>query len=306
MSYDEPGVTFGCRSQQIMINLTTVNPDDGKTYNIRCCKFDAKLPKLNPLPKILAHPCEFDENGALQSYSGVKPGPDLVCDSNHELVTLTTTDLVKQIDVTLSCCKLKPVTTTTAMTSTKVTPSTTTTTKTTVSATTTTAADPNRNTNRTVGAECIYLSDGSLKINYMDYCDDNVQCRSQQFIKSVKKSGWDRCCCQFNKDLPIRDTGVKLRAPDCVFKPEGTIRRWSLVASGSDLYCDPGFKINKVVFYENGKDESMSCCIKDEPETTTKASMTSTTALPVGSTTQTRKQVETCKFLNIFLICYIF
>jgi len=282
MSYNEPGVTLGCRSQQVMINLTTINPDDGNTYDIHCCKFDAKLPKLNPIPKILGHPCEFDENGNLQSYSGVKPGPDLVCDSNHELVTLTTTDLVKQTDVTLSCCKLKPETTTKIATTTTTAKTTTTTT----SGTTTSSLSSPVNS---VGAECVYLSDGSIKVNYMDYCDDHRVCRSQQLVKTAFKSGWDMCCCQFNKDLPIKNTGVKLKAFDCVFKPDGTIRRWCLVESGPDLVCSPGFKIKETLFYENGYDTSMSCCIKDEPETTTKAVITTTTLKPVGSTTQARK-----------------
>ncbi|CAG9812064.1 unnamed protein product [Chironomus riparius] len=266
MSYDEPGVTLGCRSQQTMISLKTINPDDGNTYNINCCKFDAKLPKLNTLPTILGPPCEFDDYGMLQSYSGVKPGSDLVCDSNSELVTLKTTDLVTQSDVKLACCKLKPTTVTPKITTTTIFP-----------------ISPSKNV---VGAECVYLSDGSIKINYMDYCEDKILCRAQQFVKTLVKSGWDRCCCQFNKDLPYKDAGIKLRAPDCVFKPDGTIRRWSLVASGSDLFCDPGFIMKNVVFYEYGKDESMSCCIKDEPETTTKVVTTTTTAKPVGLTTQ--------------------
>ena len=284
MSYDEPGVTLGCRSQQVMINLKIINPDDGNTYDIHCCKFDAKIPKLNPVPQILGPPCEFDDYGMLQSFSGVIPGSDLVCDSNNELVTLTTTDLVKQTDVKLMCCKLKPETTTTATTSTKIT--TTTTTK---SSATTTTNNPINSSKNIVGPECVYLSDGSIKINYMDYCDDNILCRSQQFIKSVYSSGWDRCCCQFNKDLPKKDTGLKLRAFDCAFKPDGTIRRWCLVASGPDLYCNPGYIMKETIFYEYGQDESMSCCIKDEPETTTKAVTTTTTVMPVGSTTQKRR-----------------
>jgi hypothetical protein len=123
----------------------------------------------------------------------------------------------------------------------------------------------------------------------MDYCDDNPVCRAQQFIKRTYAKGWERCCCQENKDIPFKDIGIKLRAMDCVFKPDGSIRRWSLVISGPDLICDPGDKIKEITFYENGKDVSMSCCIKDEPETTTKAVATTTTMKPVGSTTQARR-----------------
>ncbi|XP_070497163.1 mucin-5AC-like [Chironomus tepperi] len=285
MSYDEPGVTLGCRSQQVMINLTTVNPDDGKSYKVHCCKFDPSLPKLSPVPMVLGHPCEFDDNGMLQSYSGVKPGPDLVCDSSSDLVTVTTTDLVTQTDVTLSCCKLKPVTTTTATRYTTSTTATTTSTATTTTTTSSTTTSSSNSAIPNVGAECVYLSDGTLKTNYMDYCEDNRVCRAQQFIKTVVKGGWDKCCCQFNKDLPYKNLGIKLRALECVFKPDGTIRRWSLVTSGPDLICDPGMIIKESLFYENGKDISMSCCIKDEPETTTRAVVTTTTVKPVGSTT---------------------
>lgn len=278
MSYEDPDHILACRSQQIMFNTTTINPSDGKTYKIHCCKTDLSLPPIMSPPLILAMECEYDEDGGLQVYSGVKPGPDLVCDtSNYELLTVLTFDPLKSVNVDLACCTPKHMSTT------KI---TTTTIKSTAATLPMSTANGQLNT---AGAECVYLRDGTLKVNYMDYCEDNPICRSQQVMKQARRNGYDRCCCQEDKSLPPSISTIKLKAMNCAFKTDGSIHRWSIIRYGSDLVCDTGFKIQQLMFYENEAETNMACCVEDVPETTTVPSETTSTTAGSSQTTIARK-----------------
>ena len=100
----------------------------------------------------------------------------------------------------------------------------------------------------TAGSECIYLGDGSIKIKYMDFCSDKPICRSQHYMKKREdKNGYDRCCCQFNFKQTPDDSIRSLWAPDCVFKEDGSLIRWSIIKSGNDLTCHPGFKMHNTI-----------------------------------------------------------
>ncbi|KAG5666304.1 hypothetical protein PVAND_017855 [Polypedilum vanderplanki] len=327
MSYDDPNYQIACRSslQQELVTLETVN--DGITYNIYCCKTNPKMKKPSTIEKILAHECEYehDDGVNLLSYSGVTPGDDLVCDTEtHELMVTKAKHVVTNKTVTIACCQPheftttteepeETTTTTTKKTTTSLKPTTLSTTTALVStlkpstttlkspATTTVLTTSQRTTPFTkygqpkgdAGPECVYLGDGTLKVNYMAYCDDNPICRSQQYMKRAKdKAKYDRCCCQFSQSMKPDYSIQNLIAPTCEFREDTSFMRWTIIKSGRDLICKENHRIVNTVIRENDKDVQMSCCLRNDlnvPTTTTSTTTTTTTVSPgttkAGATT---------------------
>lgn len=132
-------------------------------------------------------------------------------------------------------------------------------------------------------------------MGYMDYCDDLPICRKQQLMIRLRdKSNNTRCCCQFNKTIPIDPSLPSLWAPDCVYSSDGTVKRWSVIRAGDDLVCHPGMKMTFNMIEENLVQINMSCCDKDIITTTTSTTTTMTTTLEpnVTITTTTRKSLK--------------
>lgn len=107
----------------------------------------------------------------------------------------------------------------------------------------------------------------------MDYCsDDDKVCRPQFNRKSFnstdsKNQLVQKCCCEFDKDLPLDPNSPAVFAPVCSVSPiTKDIARWSMSRGGSDLVCKLGFKIYTLevpMLSQKGVTVPHSCCLPE-------------------------------------------
>lgn len=110
----------------------------------------------------------------------------------------------------------------------------------------------------TVGTQCSYNEDRTLKTGFMDPCTDNIACRSKEVKLEVlvpisNTTKVKKCCCDFQKDLPDNSPSVpSIIAPKCVYDHEGYVNMWSVVENGNDLGCK---SVDNLMTYDigNGK-----------------------------------------------------
>lgn len=121
--------------------------------------------------------------------------------------------------------------------------------------------------------DCILKANGKYDSTYMDYCSDSDKvCRPQYHRKPFnftdsKNQLAEKCCCEFDKDLPQDPNAPAVFAPVCSISPiTKEVLRWSMVRGGPDLVCKAGFKLYTVdvpVLSQKGQTVPHSCCIPE-------------------------------------------
>lgn len=120
------------------------------------------------------------------------------------------------------------------------------------------------------GNDCVYQSDGELKMNYMDFEAKGAYCRAGQTTKMVLDAkNRKRICCEPKKGaVPFYELD-KICPSVCALEDDGvTPMRWSLLMFSPELMCKKGYTI-KVVDLPEGK---KCCCFDDKLTTTTTTS----------------------------------
>jgi hypothetical protein len=130
--------------------------------------------------------------------------------------------------------------------------------------------------------DCIFQSDGSVKLNYMDFEAKLAYCRPGQSTKmELDNKNRKRICCEPSKGAKTIDL-PPLCATTCVLEEDGiTPQKWSLLMFSPDLICKVGFHINPI----DTPDGKKCCCLDDKLTTTTSTTTTSTTSTSTTSTT---------------------
>jgi hypothetical protein len=235
-----------CRCGQI-----TKTAVDKKNYERMCCE-DSKSAPPCTVKDFVAPECYF-KGDSLARWALVKAGPDVSCGPGFQIKNSVLKDGLTETQ--MSCCE--PEVTTTVQTTTPN------------DVSTTSAPDPGED-KPIAGTLCSFDADGSLLMTYMENCKPNIVCRDQE--ETVRKSvnDVDKCCCNFNKDLPKNENvpNATVLAPKCSYSKNGQVNAQALARAGNDLTC---IKADNLMNYDvttsvnpNDKDEAMSCCLRKD------------------------------------------
>lgn len=121
--------------------------------------------------------------------------------------------------------------------------------------------------------ECSLKADGKFDSTYMDYCSDIDKVCRPQFTRrpfnftDAKNQIVEKCCCEYNKDLPQDPNAQPIFAPVCsISAVTKDVARWSMARGGPDLVCKEGFKIYTVdvpMLSQKGQLVPHSCCLPE-------------------------------------------
>ena len=148
---------------------------------------------------------------------------------------------------------------------------------------------------KSTGLECVYLKNGSLDIDFMNWDSNTIGCRSQYIMRKIPVQALDnkmykKICCEYSSSLPFDPSLPPLIAPTCFFSSKTSeLLRWSIELSGPDIICNIGFYMYNTTILWNGKDTGFSCCQPDGKPIPTKKPAETTAAPSPGQTTAIRK-----------------
>jgi hypothetical protein len=144
---------------------------------------------------------------------------------------------------------------------------------------------------KSAALECVYLKNGSLNIDFMNWASKTIGCRSQYIMRKIQVQGTDnkmytQICCEYSSTLPLDPSLPPLIAPTCYFSSRTSeIARWSIELSGPDIVCNVGFYMYNTTILWNGKDTEFSCCQPNgKPIPTMKPAATTAAPSPVQTT----------------------